>query len=133
MSPHAAAELDGVNIQLDDLQLPSVEGNLIIEGAGGVMVPLNGQGLLFIDLFVAWNLPIIVVSRHYLGSINHTLMTIEVLKKRGCKIKGIVFVGDKNDSTETAIIDNSGVTILGRVPLTEIVNKNFVLDQAQYF
>lgn len=77
MSPHAAAEIDGVEITKDDLSLPEVEGNLIVEGAGGIMVPVNSKGLTFADLIEHWNLPTIVVSRHYLGSINHTLMTVE--------------------------------------------------------
>ena len=80
MSPHAAAEIDGVEIQRSDLKLPEVSGNLIVEGAGGLMVPVNNDGLTFADLIEDWNLPTIVVSRHYLGSINHSLLTAEVLK-----------------------------------------------------
>ena len=87
MSPHAAAEIDGVEITKEAFQLPLVERNLVVEGAGGLMVPLNNKGLLLIDLFVGWNLPVIVVSRHYVGSINHTLLTVEALKNR--KIKSI--------------------------------------------
>ena len=91
MSPHAAAKIDGVSIELEDLKVPEVSGNLIIEGAGGLMVPLNSKGLTYIDVFENWQLPTIVVSRHYLGSINHTLLTIEVLNSRGIEIEGIVF------------------------------------------
>jgi dethiobiotin synthetase len=78
----------------------------MIEGAGGLMVPLNEQGLLYIDLLQQWNLPVILVSRHYLGSINHTLLSIEALKNRNIQIEMIVFNGDENSATES-IIKNS--------------------------
>ena len=104
-SPHYAAALDEVMIQEKDFERPN-ESPLIIEGAGGLMVPLNEQGLLYIDLLQQWNLPVILVSRHYLGSINHTLLSIEALKNRNIQIEMIVFNGDENSATET-IIKNS--------------------------
>ncbi len=130
MSPHAAAEKDGVKITMNDLTLPNVNENLVIEGAGGLMVPINNEGLLYIDAFVKWNLPVIVVSRHYLGSINHTLLTIELLNNKGCEIAGIVFVGDENKTTEQVILANTGLKMLVRIPIIDIVNKDFVLGQA---
>ena len=130
MSPHAAAEIDGVEITKDDLSLPEVEGNLIVEGAGGIMVPVNSKGLTFADLIEHWNLPTIVVSRHYLGSINHTLMTVELLQKRGITIEGIVFVGDENKATEEIILKSTGVKFLARIPMAEELNKEFVLGQS---
>ena len=130
MSPHAAAEIDGVEISKDDLNIPEVEGNLIVEGAGGIMVPVNSNGLTFADLIEHWNLPTIVVSRHYLGSINHTLLTIEVLQNRGVDIEGIVFVGDENKATEEIILKSTGVKFLARIPMAEELNKEFVLKQA---
>ncbi len=133
MSPHAAAEKDGVKISLDDLQIPRVDGNLIIEGAGGLMVPINNDGLLYIDAFEKWGLPVIVVSRHYLGSINHSLLTIEMLKNRGCQIEGIVFVGDENRTTEEAILKCSGVKMLARIPLADKVDRSFIAEQAKLF
>lgn len=104
-SPHYAAALDEVMIQENDFEIPN-ESPLIIEGAGGLMVPLNEQGLLYIDLLQQWNLPVILVSRHYLGSINHTLLSIEALKNRNIEIEMIVFNGDENSATES-IIKNS--------------------------
>ncbi len=133
MSPHAAAEKDGVKISLEDLQIPKVDGNLIIEGAGGLMVPINNDGLLYIDAFEKWELPVIVVSRHYLGSINHSLLTIEMLKNRGCQIEGIVFVGDEKRTTEEAILKCSGVKMLARIPLADKVDRSFIAEQAKLF
>ena len=130
MSPHAAAKIDGVEITLDQFVLPKIDGNLIIEGAGGIMVPLNQEGLLFLDLIEKWKLPVILVSRHYLGSINHTLMTAEILKNKNCKVEGIVFVGDNNPSTEEIILKKTKLPFLFRVPLTEVVNKEFIQEQA---
>ena len=129
MSPHAAAEIDGVQIQPHDFEIPNVEP-LVIEGAGGLMVPLNQFGLTYIDIFQKWNLPVILVSRHYLGSINHTLMSVEMLKQRDIPIKGIVFVGDEHRTTEEIILRNTGLKMLLRIPNAEEVNKKFVLEQA---
>ena len=131
MSPHAAAEIDGVEIAKDDLDLPEVEGNLIIEGAGGIMVPVNSNGLTFADIIERWNLPTIVVSRHYLGSINHTLLTLEVLQSRGVIIEGLVFVGAENKATEEIILKSTGVKFLARIPMAKELNKTFVLEQAE--
>ncbi|MFT5858043.1 MAG: dethiobiotin synthetase [Flavobacteriaceae bacterium] len=133
MSPHAAAEKDGVTISKSDLELPKVEGNLIVEGAGGLMVPINSNGLLFIDLFSMWKLPVILVSRHYLGSINHTLMSVEILQKRNIEIAGIVFIGHENKDTEKVILSVSKCKMITRIPLTSSVDKAFVLEQAKAF
>lgn len=131
ISPHAAAEIDGVEIAKDDLDLPEVGGNLIIEGAGGIMVPVNSNGLTFADIIERWNLPTIVVSRHYLGSINHTLLTLEVLQSRGVTIEGLVFVGAENKATEEIILKSTGVKFLARIPMAKELNKTFVLEQAE--
>ena len=133
MSPHAAAEIDGISIRLEELSIPEVSGNLIIEGAGGLLVPINSDGLTYADVFQHWNLPVVIVSRHYLGSINHTLLTLEVLKKRGIEIMGIVFVGNENDATERIILDTSGLKMLARIPIVSEINKAFVLEQAERF
>ena len=126
MSPHEAAKIDGVDISMDSLEVPSVDGNLVIEGAGGLMVPFNYEGATYLDLFKKWKIPVVVVSRHYLGSINHTLLTIELLQKEGVEIKGIVFNGDEHPSTEKIILSTTGVTCLGRIPEADIVDKEFV-------
>lgn len=131
MSPHAAAEIDGVEIAKEAFQLPLVEGNLVVEGAGGLMVPLNNKGLLLIELFKEWNLPVIVVSRHYVGSINHTLLTIEALKNRKIDIQGIIFVGDKNEATESFILNYTDLKMIARIPLTNKVNTEFIQNQAR--
>lgn len=133
MSPHAAAFKDGVSIDESDLEIPNVEGHLIIEGAGGLMVPVNSNGLLYIDLFSKWELPLILVSRHYLGSINHTLMSIEILQKRNIEIVGIVFIGDENETTEKAILATSGCKMIARIPLVSSVDKAFIMEQAKVF
>jgi len=130
MSPHAAAEIDGISITLKDLQLPNVEGNLIVEGAGGLMVPLNYEGFTFADAISGWNLPCIIVSRHYLGSINHSLLTAEVLKSRGIKVAGFVFVGDENIATEEIILKSTGLSMIARIPMTDKLDKEFILEQA---
>lgn len=129
MSPHAAADIDGIEMQAHDFEIPDVDP-LVIEGAGGLMVPLNQSGLTYLDVFEKWNLPVILVSRHYLGSINHTLMSVELLKQRNIPIKGIVFVGDEHPTTESIILKTTGVPMLVRIPMAEEVNQAFVLKQA---
>lgn len=129
ISPHASAEIDGKTITANSLILPIVERDLIIEGAGGIMVPLSST-FLMVDWLQGLMIPTIVVSRHYLGSINHTLLTIEVLKSKNIKIEGIVFVGDENKNTEKIIIESTSVPVLFRVPLTVHLNQNFILNQA---
>lgn len=133
MSPHAAAQIDGVTIQTSDFQIPNILGNLIIEGAGGLMVPVNTNGLLYIDLFQHWNLPVILVSRHYLGSINHTLLSVEALRSRNITIAGIVYVGDQNPHTESIISHVTQLRVIGRIPMSENVNTTFIQEQAAIF
>ncbi len=130
MSPHAAATIDNVKIELSDLIVPKVSRDLIIEGAGGIMVPINSSGLIYADVFETWQLPVIIVSRHYLGSINHSLMTAEILQKRGIEIAGFIFVGNENPSTEEIICRKSGVSMLARIPEVEIVDRAFIAEQA---
>lgn len=133
MSPHAAARIDRVQIAKEDLNLPAVSGNLIVEGAGGLLVPFNDDGLLFADLLEYWGLPTIVVSRHYLGSINHTLLTMETLKKRGVEVAGIIFVGDENSETEQVIKSVTSAKVLGRIPIAKELNDKFIQEQAKQF
>ena len=130
LSPHSAAEIDNIKITANDLVLPEVDGNFILEGAGGIMVPLNQEGLLFVDLIPIWNLPVILVSRHYLGSINHTLLTAEILQNRGAIIEGIIFVGDENKSTESIILSKTKLKLIARIPIAEEITSEFIKDQA---
>jgi dethiobiotin synthetase len=130
MSPHAAAKRDGINIQLHELDIPILNGDIVIEGAGGLMVPLNYEGTTYLELFKKWNLPVVVVSKHYLGSINHTLLTLDALKNANIVVKGIIFIGDENDETESIILKRSNVPMLARIPWTENVDKDFIKGQA---
>ena len=131
LSPHSAAEIDHLRITENDLVLPQVDGNFILEGAGGIMVPFNQEGLLFVDLIPIWNLPVILVSRHYLGSINHTLLTAEILQNRGVKIEGVIFVGDENKSTESIILSKTKLKLIARIPIAEEITSEFIKDQAK--
>ncbi|NJB86290.1 dethiobiotin synthetase [Lewinella marina] len=115
-SPHYAAHLDGLSIELDDFRLPEPTGRpLLVEGAGGLLVPLNETDCM-IDLAARLGLPVILVSRHYLGSINHTLLSLEVLKGRGMELAGIVFSGGENPESERIITQLSGAPVLARLP-----------------
>ena len=105
MSPHAAADIDGITIDLNQIKEPKTENHLVIEGAGGLLVPLNDTDTIF-DLIQS-DYKVIVVSRHYLGSINHTLLTIEKLQQRNVDI-GIVFSGDEYPTTEEIILKKQG-------------------------
>jgi len=131
MSPHAAAEIDKVDITISDFRLPNVSGNLIVEGAGGMMVPINSNGLILVDLIKEFRLPVILVSRHYLGSINHTLLSVEVLKNRNITIEGIIFVGEKNKATEDIILSVTELKALARIPEVEVIDKAFIKEQAE--
>lgn len=121
MSPHAAAEAEGVGIDLGQIRLPHSERPLLVEGAGGIFVPLNDRHTM-LDLMQQLNIPVIVVSRHYLGSINHTLMTLEVLKQHGIQIAGVLFNGDAQATSESIITKLSSVKVLGRIPVLDEVN-----------
>jgi dethiobiotin synthetase len=117
VSPDAASHSAGVEIDLDLItsKLPTENRPLIIEGAGGLLVPLNSRKLI-IDLVEALDSSIILVSRNYLGSINHTLLSIEAIKARGLSFAGIIFVGDENTESQGSIESFSKERVLGRVP-----------------
>lgn len=115
-SPHRAAEIDGVSIDTDRLVPPVTAGPLVIEGAGGALVPVTRQ-LLYADLFARWKLPVIIVARTALGTINHSLMTIEVLRARGIEPYGIAFSGDANADSEATIAAIGRVRRLGRLDI----------------
>lgn len=114
MSPHAAAERDGVEIGLEDFKMPQTENHLVIEGAGGLMVPLNDQDCV-IDLIEGSGAEVVLVSRNYLGSINHTLLSIEALKNRGIPVRGVIFNDEENAETERVILKMTGLKCIGRV------------------
>lgn len=117
-SPHEAARIDGVKVDRARLPLPPVDGPLVVEGAGGVLVPLSGQ-MLAVDLFAAWGLPVILVARTALGTINHSLLSLEALTARDIAVHGVVFIGDANPASEAAIVRFGQVRHLGRLPWIE--------------
>ena len=132
MSPHAAAERDGVEISLNDFKIPHTDNNLVIEGAGGLMVPLNRRDCM-IDLIEGLGVEAVLVSRNYLGSINHTLLSVEALKSRGIAIKGIIFNDEENAETESVILEMTGLQCLGRVGMIEDLSKESVAKCAENF
>jgi dethiobiotin synthetase len=130
MSPHAAAEIDGIDIHLNQIKAPKTKNNLIIEGAGGLLVPINDTQTV-LDL-IQPNYKVIVVSRHYLGSINHTLLTINLLKEKGFDVS-IIFSGNEHKTTETIIKKMTNVPIIGRIDEEPYFDKNVVREYADEF
>ena len=114
-SPHLAAEIDRVEIAPDDLHLPSHPFGLVVEGAGGLLVPLDRRTLT-IDLFARWSAPVILCARTALGGINHALLSLEALSARRIPVLGVAFMGDAAPDTERTVAEFSGVKILGRLP-----------------
>jgi dethiobiotin synthetase len=113
-SIHRSAELDGIAVDQSRLELPRVP-HVVIEGAGGALVPITRR-MLLADLFAQWDLPVVIVARTTLGTINHSLLTIEALRTRGIMIRGIAFVGDANEDSEQTISEIGRVRRLGRLP-----------------
>jgi dethiobiotin synthetase len=114
-SPHLAAEIDGLAIDPARLSLPALEGHLVVEGAGGVLVPLS-RSRTYADQFASWRAPVVLVARTMLGTINHSLLSIEALRARSVPILGIAFVGDPVEDSEATICAMAGVKRLGRLP-----------------
>lgn len=123
LSPHLAAEHMGLEIGLARLNLPTVEGPLVVEGAGGVLVPLT-RALLCADLFAHWDSPVVLVARTALGTINHSLLSIEALRVRGVPILGIAFSGPANAESEETITAIGKVKRLGRLPRVEPLERD---------
>ena len=130
-SPHYAAEIDNVVINLSEIIEPKTENHLVIEGAGGIFVPLNSSDCV-VDL-IQPDYKTIVVSRHYLGSINHTLLTIEALQNKNIPIAGIVFSGIENLATEAIIISKTNVNVIGRIDEEPYFDKNVIAEYADLF
>ncbi len=120
-SPHEAAQLDEILIDPARLALPPGDGPLVVEGAGGVLVPL-GDDFLSVDQFARWGLPVVLVARTTLGTINHSLLSLEALRARGIAVHGIVFSGEGNPASEAAIINFGEVRHLGRLPPLDPLN-----------
>ncbi len=130
MSPHAAADIDGVRIDLEKVIEPNTENRMVIEGAGGLLVPLNDTDTIF-DI-IKPNYKVIVVSRHYLGSINHSLLTLNALEEKGLDV-GIIFSGDQHPTTEGIILKKTGVRMLGRIDEESQFDKATILKYASSF
>ena len=130
-SPHLAAEIDGIIIDLKQIKEPKTKNHLVIEGAGGVLVPLNNADSI-IDL-IQKDYKVIVVSRHYLGSINHTLLTLEALKNRNISVAGIIFSGDENKASEEIILSKTTAKFIGRIENEPYFDQNVIQYYADKF
>jgi dethiobiotin synthetase len=118
-------------IDLKKILEPKTVNHLVVEGAGGVFVPINNTDCV-IDL-IQKDYKVIVVSRHYLGSINHTLLTVEALQNRKIEVSGIVFSGDENKATESIILSKTGVKCIGRIEQEPYFDKNVIKEYADRF
>lgn len=130
MSPHAAAEIDGISIDLQCIIPPKTDNNLVVEGAGGLLVPLSDTHTI-LDL-IKPSYTVIVVSRHYLGSINHTLLTINLLKQQGFDV-AIIFSGNEHPTTEAIIQKMTNVPVIGRIDEEPYFDKNVIKEYAARF
>ncbi len=130
-SPYYAATLDGIVLDIKKIQEPITANHLVIEGAGGILVPLNDTDSI-IDL-IQKDHKVVVVSRHYLGSINHTLLTFEALKNRNIAVAGIIFSGDENQATESIILKKTKVNCIGRIDNEPYFDQNVVQYYADLF
>jgi dethiobiotin synthetase len=126
-SPHKAAALDGIVIDPEKIKLPETDNQLIIEGAGGLMVPLN-KDFLMIDLIKQLGAEVVLVSRNYLGSINHTLLSVDALKNRNIPIKALLFNGNRDLASEEYIIEYTKLQNIFYIPEMEPVSKTSIYD-----
>ncbi len=121
-SPHLSAAAENTEITRLGLDLPIVDRPLVIEGAGGVLVPLSAH-LMQINLFASWEVPVIVCARTSLGTINHTLLTVEALRRRRVAVHGVAFIGDAEPDVETTICELGRVVRLGRLEHVRPLNR----------
>lgn len=130
MSPHAAAEIDGITIELKNIKPPKTKNNLVVEGAGGLLVPINNKNTILELIQPTYK--VIVVSRHYLGSINHSLLTINLLKDKGFNVS-IIFSGNEHKTTEDIIKKMTNVNVIGRIDEEPYFDKNVIKAYAEKF
>jgi len=130
-SPHKSAAIDGITIDPQKIILPNTTERLIIEGAGGLMVPLT-MNYLMIDLIKQLGAEVVLVSKNYLGSINHTLLSVYALQKENIPIKGIIFNGIKDIYSKEVILDYTGLKLLGHVPEYSQLDKKAIIDAGNY-
>lgn len=135
-SPHLSARIDAVTIQPERLSPPAVDRPLVIEGAGGLMVPLT-ERTVFADVFAYWRIPLILCARTGLGTINHTLLSLEALRRRAIPVLGVAFIGDEQADSDAVIAELGEVRRLGRLPrldpltpdrLRQAFRENFNID-----
>ena len=129
LSPHAAAVIDGVVIDYAKFQWPQTPNRLLVETAGGLLSPISSSGTMA-DFISLYHLPVILVIQHYLGSINHSLMTLEVLRNRSINVLGIVYNGAENKSSETFIEQYCSVPVLARIPHLEVISNQTIVKCA---
>ncbi len=132
MSPHAAAELEGMQITLEKIVAPETTNTLVIEGAGGIMVPLNNTEFI-IDMIEQLKAEVVLVIQNYLGSINHSILSIDALRFRGIPVMGLVFNGPPHKLSEDIILSYSGLKCLGRIQKESVINKEVVSKYAEQF
>ncbi len=130
MSPHGAADIDGIKIDINKIKTPKTKNHLVIEGAGGLLVPLNDTQTV-LDL-IKPNYKVIIVSRHYLGSINHTLLTVNTLTEKGFEVS-IIFSGNEHKTTEDIIKKMTKASVIGRINEEPYFDKNVVREYAEMF
>ncbi|WCO01484.1 dethiobiotin synthase [Psychroserpens ponticola] len=130
MSPHAAANIDGISIQLKQIKPPKTKNDLVIEGAGGLLVPINTKNTV-LDL-IKPNYKVIVVSRHYLGSINHSLLTLNLLTEKGFDVS-VIFSGNEHKSTEDIIKKMTNIKVIGRIDEEPYFDKNVIKEYSELF
>ena len=128
-SPHFAAQKENTLIEIEKIQLPATTNKLIIEGAGGILVPINEELVMF-DLIEYFKLPTLVVMRNYLGSINHTLLTCQFLEERGVEVIGMIASGNNYNDNEEIIQHFTQLPVIGRIDEAETIDKKFVSSQA---
>ncbi len=132
MSPYASAKREGIEIDVNKIVPPVTANTLFIELAGGIMVPLT-KDIMMIDLMAKWNYPVILISKNYVGNINHTLLTCIALKDRNIPVAGIIFNGDINEDSETIIIQHSGAKLLGHIADMKPLDAASIRKQAESF
>ncbi|WP_406685460.1 dethiobiotin synthase [Seonamhaeicola sp. MEBiC1930] len=130
MSPHAAAEIDKVFVEVSKINRPKTKNNLVVEGAGGLLVPINDAETI-LDLIRPTD-KVIVLSRHYLGSINHTLLTLKLLKEKRFNVS-VIFSGNEHPTTESIIKKMTGVTVIGRISEEPYFDENVIKEYAEAF
>jgi dethiobiotin synthetase len=126
-SPHLAADIDGIKINPAALALPDTDRLLIVEGAGGLMVPLTRE-ITYLDIIARWNIPVVLCARTTLGTINHSLLSIEALRSRSIPLLGVAFIGDENIESERIIVDMGRAKRLGRLPRLEPLTRHTLQD-----